>query len=86
MSQKVVTGEQAEATIRTQPGTSCKLSYVTPSGTKSTARGLGMITADEDGNCSWKWTIGSRTRPGTGKVTINAGGLTKTYPLQIVQP
>jgi hypothetical protein len=76
-------GDDAHVEIRTRPGSACSISYTTPSGTISTADGLDNKTADQDGYCSWSWTIGSNTKPGTGTITITAGGKTQTYPIKI---
>lgn len=76
-------GQTASASIQTTPGANCFISYHTPSGTDSTAAGLGAITADGNGICSWSWEIGGNTNSGTGRVTISAGGDVQTFPIEI---
>jgi endonuclease YncB( thermonuclease family) len=82
LSSPVNTGSKASLSIQTQAGSSCHLSYTTPAGTKSQAKGLGETAAGASGVCSWSWTIGSSTRPGTGNLKVTAAGFTKN--LQIV--
>lgn len=61
--------------VLTAPGATCSIGYVTPAGTQSQAQGLVVRTADGSGYVSWSWSIGSRTRPGTGSVTVTCDGV-----------
>lgn len=67
-------GGRATAQAQAWAGASCDITYVTPSGSTSTAQGLGPKTAGPDGTVSWTWVIGSSTRPGTGSVTVVCDG------------
>lgn len=75
-------GGRATATVQTQPGASCLITYATPAGTRSTAQGLSPKIADSK-LVSWTWNIGSSTRPGTGTVTVVCNGSSTSSPIQI---
>lgn len=83
LASPVEPGSYATLTIQTQAGASCSLSYTTPAGTKSQAKGLGATVASSSGLCSWRWIIGSSTRPGTGTLKVTAGGYTKNLAIVI---
>lgn len=76
-------GGTAKAEIKTQPRTACELGYILPSGDLSGAAGTGPDTADENGICSWEWTIAHATNPGWGNIYIKAGGMDESYPVEI---
>lgn len=77
-------GDTASLVVRAPPGATCSISYTTPAGTRSTARGLIPKTASANGQVSWNWVIGSSTRPGTGRVEVSCspGGVVTT-PISI---
>ncbi len=52
---------------------SCVLRVTLPSGAISVARGLGAKRADQTGSVTWRWRIGTRTSPGTARVTVGCG-------------
>lgn len=74
---------KAKLVIQTAPGAKCHLIYRTPSGTVSTAKGLGAKVADKKGLCTWNWKIGSTTKPGNGQLIITANNLTLRKPIVI---
>jgi hypothetical protein len=79
-------GGNASVTVQADPGASCWVQYVTPSGTKSTARGQSANsskTIGQDGTASWTWAIGPSTSPGTGIVTATCSTGTATTPIAI---
>jgi hypothetical protein len=65
------------------PGVNCAISYRTPSGVASTAKGLEPQTASARGSASWLWNIGPSTTPGEGLVTVQCGEETATAPIVI---
>jgi len=73
----------ARVVVQTVPGATCSLSYRTPSGSQSGAAGLGQTSADANGICAWRWTIGASTTPGTGRVTITVNGATQNFEIVI---
>lgn len=73
----------ARAQIKTVPGATCYLSYTTPAGSDSKARGLGSTIASTSGICSWSWNIGPKTRLGTGTIAFTANGLTQYFDIVI---
>ncbi len=83
LSSPVNVGEYASAKIKTTPGISCTIKYVTSKGTTSTAKGLEPVQSDSNGICSWRWRIGTGTAPGEGTVTITADGVTQSFPIVI---
>jgi len=56
-----------------EPGQSCSLSVILPSGYVSEASGLGRVTASGVGNVSWRWRIGTSTDPGTATAAVSCG-------------
>jgi hypothetical protein len=76
-------GTAAAVVIRTSPGASCSIGYVTPSGSASHASGLTLRTAGPDGLVVWAWQIGPSTRQGTGTVTVTCDGVSRTEVLPI---
>jgi len=78
-------GSLASLTIQTAPGAPCTITVIYKSG-PSSASGLGPQTADDDGNVTWQWKVGSGTTPGTWKITVTAttGGKTKTINIPFV--
>ncbi len=70
--------------IRTKPGNLCTLVYILPSGRRSTAKGLGNTYADQEGYCYWTWVIGSRTKPGTGRLIVTVNNTNRqTFPIEV---
>lgn len=41
---------------------------------KSSAKGTGTVTSDANGNATWSWKVGAKTKPGTHKIVIEGGG------------
>jgi len=76
-------GQNASVTVETTPNASCSISYTTPSGRASKAKGLGDKNTDADGKVSWTWLIGARTKPGTGHVTVRCGEKSATTQISI---
>ena len=76
-------GSYASVSLKAIANTACSISYVTPRGTQSTAKGLDTKTTDANGNVSWSWSIGSSTQPGTGTVRVICGGVTGSTPIVI---
>ncbi len=76
--------ENATISIKGNPGTEYEIKVIYPSGTVSTAEGLGMKTADSNGNVSWTWHIGGRTNPGEGTARISGGGAEYKVSFEVV--
>jgi len=83
LTSPVQVGGNANVQIQTTANASCFLSYTTPEGTSSDAKGLGATTADSNGICSWIWKIGPGTKPGTGELAIRANGVTRSFDIVI---
>jgi hypothetical protein len=85
LTSPVGAGAYASLVIHYAPGAGCFLSYVTPHGTLSVAKGLGGTTADGNGNCGWSWKIGTNTYAGTGhlSVSVNNGQASAGYDIVI---
>jgi hypothetical protein len=76
-------GGRANLTARTTAGASCSITYTTPAGTSSTARGLTPRTADGAGGVAWTWSIAPSTRSGTGSVAVTCDGVSDSTAIQI---
>jgi hypothetical protein len=66
-------GGEATVSVQAMPGAQCSIAYTTPSGRKSTAAGLEDKSADANGNVTWSWLIGDRTKSGTGTISVTCG-------------
>lgn len=80
---RVPVNGDARVVIQTTAGARCFITYRTPSGNVSEARGLEAQTAGADGRCAWQWQIGRSTNPGQGSVSISVAGYSQTYPIVI---
>jgi hypothetical protein len=76
-------GQTASVTVQAAPGALRSIAYVTPAGTASVAQGLVTLSADASGHASWSWLIGTRTKPGTGMVTVTCGGASASTGIAI---
>ncbi len=76
-------GGTASVSVQTAPGAMCTLVYVTPSGSISTAQGVGSKYADANGQAYWSWKIATSTHAGTGTVRVTCGGVTITSNIRI---
>ncbi len=65
--------ENATLTIIGKPNTTYQIN-VYYSTAASTAKGLESTTSDENGNVSWTWKVGGRTKAGEHKIVISGGG------------
>lgn len=63
-------GDMAKLKISGKPNTVYTLTVYYSSG-KSSASGLGDTLSDSEGNASWSWRIGGRTKPGTYRLVIS---------------
>jgi hypothetical protein len=64
-------GSYATLVAITVPGAACSASVTYASGTISTAAGLKpRPTATSAGKVSWRWLVGSRTKPGVSTATV----------------
>lgn len=76
--------ENATISIKGNPGTEYMITVIYPSGTASTAEGLESKKADSNGNVSWTWHIGGRTKPGEGTARISGGGAEIKVTFEVV--
>lgn len=65
----VKAGSSAAITIQTTGGAACTIEVVYASG-PSQAKGLEPKNADDHGQASWTWVVGSSTTPGDRPVTV----------------
>lgn len=70
-------GYTATLRARTLPGADCTVAVYYKSG-RSTASGLGSQKADSQGNVSWSWKVGTRTTPGSWRITVTSTSGGKT--------
>jgi len=66
-------GEQATVTIRTRPGTRCEIRVFLYGPATLPREGLQPLIADDEGLCTWTWTVPLETVPGTWRYWVAAG-------------
>jgi len=64
-------GYTATLQAKTVPGAQCTITVFYKSG-PSSASGLDGKTADNEGNVSWSWKVGTRTTPGSWRIVVTA--------------
>lgn len=73
VTSSVSAGSFASVSIHGAPNTTYSITVVYNSGI-STASGLEDVTSDSNGNASWSWKVGTRTKSGTYPITVSGGG------------
>lgn len=81
---QVKAGDDAEVILQARQGDVCHLEYYTPDGSKSSARGLGPVTADSMARCVWQWHVSANTKPGQAKLVISINDIRETHGLEIL--
>ena len=71
-------GAYATIIVRSKAGLHCSITVYYKSG-PSKAKGLEPKTAGTDGHCTWTWKVGTTTTPGTWRIVVVTGTVTKTY-------
>jgi hypothetical protein len=66
-------GSEATLKIVTRPGVRCELRVLLYGPTTLPTDGLETKTADDDGFCTWVWTVPEDVVPGTWRYRISAG-------------
>ena len=66
-------GEEATVTIRTRSGTRCELRVFIYGPATLPREGLQPTTANDEGLCSWTWTVPPEAVPGTWRYWVAAG-------------
>lgn len=69
-------GQNATLTAKGKPNTEYDIKVVYSSGASS-ANGLENKNSDANGNVSWTWKVGAKTKPGTYTITVTGGGETQ---------
>lgn len=82
-SQSVKPGDTGYAEIQGKPGVRYSITVYYKSGA-SKAKGLDPQTADDTGTAAWHWKVGSKTSPGTFRITITGGGETQTVSFNVL--
>lgn len=82
-SQSVKPGDTGYAEIQGKPGVRYSITVYYKSGA-SKAKGLDPQTADDTGTAAWHWKVGSKTSPGTFRITITGGGETQTVSFTVL--
>lgn len=82
-SQSVKPGDTGYAEIQGKPGARYSITVYYKSGA-SKAKGLDPQTADDTGTAAWHWKVGSKTSPGTFRITITGGGETQTVSFTVL--
>ena len=79
---KVSAGSFASVSIHGAPNTTYSITVVYNSGI-STASGLEDVTSDSNGNASWSWKVGTRTKSGTYPITVSGGGQSESTSFSV---
>lgn len=79
---KAKPGEFATVTIKGTPGVEYKINVYYSSG-RSTAKGLEPKRADGNGDVSWTWIVGAKTKPGKYRIVI-IGDKTEELQLEVL--
>ncbi len=75
-------GQNATLSAKGKPNTEYDIKVVYSSG-ESSAKGLENKKTDANGNVSWTWKVGAKTKPGTYTITVKGGGETDTIKITV---
>ena len=78
LTSRVHPGAYATMIVRSKAGLRCSITVYYKSG-PSKAKGLEPKTAGTDGRCTWTWKVGTTTTPGTWRIVVATGAITRTY-------
>ena len=82
VSSPIKGGQNATLSAKGKPNTAYDIKVVYSSG-ESSAKGLEDKTSDANGNVSWTWKVGAKTKPGTYTITVKGGGKTDTIKITV---
>ena len=82
VSSPIKGGQNATLSAKGKPNTAYDIKVVYSSG-ESSAKGLEDKTSDANGNVSWTWKVGAKTKPGTYTITVKGGGEIDTITITI---
>jgi len=77
--QKALFKNYVTVSVEARPGTSCELTYVSPSGDISSMDTI----ADKSGMCAWKWKIDETKGKGMGRLIFTINGISETHFIEI---
>lgn len=78
LTSPVQRGAYATIVVRSKAGLACSITVYYKSG-PSSAKGLEPKIADSYGRCIWTWKVGTNTTPGTWRIVVKTGAISKTY-------
>lgn len=84
-SKQARAGDDFKIILQAATGSVCHLDYYTPDGNLSAARGLGLVSPDSQGKCTWEWHISANTQPGMARLVISLNDLQETHEIEIIQ-
>ncbi len=84
LPQQVKSGEDVKISLQVWQGVICYLEYYKPNGELSLADGLGLVTADSQGRCTWEWHISANTLPGQGTLVILINNVQEIHQIEIL--
>ncbi len=82
VTSSVSAGSFASVSIHGAPNTTYSITVIYNSG-KSTASGLEDVTSDSNGNTSWSWKVGTRTKSVTYPITVSGGGQSESTSFSV---
>jgi hypothetical protein len=77
--QKALWRNYVEISVEANPGTTCELIYVPPSGQSHQS----AATANSSGLCIWKWQIDTSDGKGNGRLIFTIDGISETHFIEI---
>ena len=77
--QKALLKNYVTVSVEAAPGTTCKLTFVPPSGV---IREMDT-TADESGQCVWRWKLEEEVGKGDGRLIFTLNGVSDTHFMEI---
>lgn len=82
LSSPISAGGNASLTIKSAPGANCTITVYYKSG-PSEAAGLGPQTANQNGEATWRWKVGSRTTAGVWSISVSCSSGEKSSSISI---
>jgi hypothetical protein len=78
--QKALWKNYVTVSAEASPGTSCELTYVSPSGEIQTF----ITVANPDSLCVWRWKIEETQGKGSGRLIFTIDGVSETHFIEIL--
>jgi hypothetical protein len=77
--QKALFKNYVTVAVEARPGTSCELTYISPSGDINVMESISSTS----GTCVWKWKIDETKGKGIGRLIFTIDGISETHFIEI---